>query len=474
MNEPYYNRVFPTNTYIDLRPLYDDRTVLRNPHKGWYYHFIDNGLNRPYYRDGIAPGDHLEHVPGLNHLYLRIDWADIEPEEGRFDWKWLDGIFDEWSRYGYRFSFRVCCFVSNTPYSTPKWVREAGAAGTELTGCFETPFGVQEVTRWEPDYGDPIFLEKLENMLRAFGDKYNGNELVEFVDIGTFGTWGEGHTGFGSGKLWSPDVLRRHIDLHLRYLPDTTLLLNDDMVTHAARFGGADAAVALWEYAMGKGIGMRDDSLCVPGYDKHYGYDTMRAGQMTAAAAHAPVDLEFAHYRMMQTADFKNGFPLIDALAKTHATFAGFHGYADKWLDEQKNLHDYIANRLGYWYFLPGMELAECVSGLPTLMRLYVENRGFARAYHPFTLRIYAVPYDSAVSGETRYLLCEQTGANLCWESGNTACETLRLDFRGVPAGEYELCVGLYEGGRAVRFAVKENCLRGSDVSLTRFTVRQF
>jgi len=70
--------------------------------------------------------------------------------------------------------------------------------------------------------------------------------------------------------------------------------------------------------------------------------------------------------------------------------------------------------------------------------------------------------------------LCEQTGANLCWESGNTACETLRLDFRGVPAGEYELCVGLYEGGRAVRFAVKENCLRGSDVSLTRFTVRQF
>ena len=466
MNEPYYNRPFPAD-YIDLRPLIDDKTVLRNPHKGWYYHYIDNGLNRAYYRDGIAPGDHLEAVPGLNHLYLRIDWADIEPEEGRFDWKWLDDIFDEWSRYGYRFSFRVCCFVSNTPYSTPKWVRDAGAAGTEITSEILTPFGMQEMTRWEPDYGDPIFLAKLENMLRAFGDKYNGHELVEFVDIGTFGTWGEGHTGCGSGKSWPPEVLRRHIDLHLRYLPDTTLLLNDDMVNHAARLGGADAAVALWEYAMGKGIGMRDDSLLVHGYIPIHGYDTMRAGQMTAAAsAHAPVDLEFQHYRMMDLADFRHGYPLIDALAKTHATYAGFHGYADKWLSEQRDLHEYLANRLGYWYFVPAIELPECVAGLPTLMRLHIENRGYARAYHPCTLRVFAA------AGEQRYLLAEETGANLRWESGAAACETLRLDFRGVPAGEYELCVGLFEGERAVKLAVKAEQLRGGAYALAKFTVK--
>lgn len=464
MNEPYYTPTCPS-AYMDLRHLVDDKTVLRNPHKGWYYHYVDNGLARPYYRDGIEEGNHLEQVPGLNHLYLRIDWADIEPQEGEFVWDWLDQIFEEWSRYGYRFSFRICCFVSNTPYSTPKWVRDAGAAGTEISYNTMTPFGEQAIVRWEPDYGDPIFLEKLENMLRAFGAKYNGHDLVEFVDIGTYGTWGEGHTGRGSEKCWGVDVLRKHVDLHLRYLPDTTLLLNDDMVYTAFEADGKETAVAFYEYCMGKGIGMRDDSLCVHSYIDLYGYDTMRTGQLTAAAsAHAPVDLEFDHYRMMQMEDFKNGYPLIEALRTTHATYAGFHAYADHWLSEQQNLCEYVANRLGYWYFITGMELPECVSGLPTLLKLHVENRGWSKAYYPYTLRLYAI------RGDRRYELCSVDGRNLCWEG--TCTETLKLDFRGVPAGDYELAVGLYEKKRPVHFALKQECLRdGHMYALTSFQV---
>lgn len=38
-------------------PLQDDKTVLSNPHKGWYYHSIDNGLTRPTYRDGVTKED---------------------------------------------------------------------------------------------------------------------------------------------------------------------------------------------------------------------------------------------------------------------------------------------------------------------------------------------------------------------------------------------------------------------------------
>lgn len=28
---------------VDLRHLADDRRIVRNPHKGWYWHYIDNG-----------------------------------------------------------------------------------------------------------------------------------------------------------------------------------------------------------------------------------------------------------------------------------------------------------------------------------------------------------------------------------------------------------------------------------------------
>ena len=95
----------------------------------------------------------------------------------------------------------------NEPYYMSKQVRNAGTGGTDISGKVMTPFGEQEVLRWKPDYGAPIFPEKLENMLCALGKKYNGNKFVEFVDIGTFGTWGAGHTGCGSKKLWGVDVL---------------------------------------------------------------------------------------------------------------------------------------------------------------------------------------------------------------------------------------------------------------------------
>ena len=41
-----YEVVSTSKTYRDLRHLADDKTVLENPHKGWYSIFLDNG----YYR----------------------------------------------------------------------------------------------------------------------------------------------------------------------------------------------------------------------------------------------------------------------------------------------------------------------------------------------------------------------------------------------------------------------------------------
>ncbi|MBO4363436.1 MAG: hypothetical protein J5912_03540, partial [Clostridia bacterium] len=92
-----------TPFYRDLRAIADDRRILRNPHKGWYWHYIDNGYPRPNYRRDHDPADHLEDFPGLNHLYLRFDWGDIEKEEGVYDWSYIDSIMEEWSRYDYRF-----------------------------------------------------------------------------------------------------------------------------------------------------------------------------------------------------------------------------------------------------------------------------------------------------------------------------------------------------------------------------------
>ena len=92
---PIYNSKYDvvsfSPTYCDLRHMADDKTVLENPHKGWYYHFLDNGYSRPTYRDRLTEGKRLR-TPCLNHMYLRFDWGDIEKEEGILDWSYHETI----------------------------------------------------------------------------------------------------------------------------------------------------------------------------------------------------------------------------------------------------------------------------------------------------------------------------------------------------------------------------------------------
>lgn len=439
---------------IDLSKSIDDKILLPNPHKGWYIHYVDNGLCRTTYRDGIAEGDFLEDFPGLNHLYLRLDWSDIEPTEGEFDWSFVDSVFASWGAKGYRFSFRFCCFETSNPYATPEWVRLAGAKGSFI----ERKSASASKPLWEPDYGDPVFLEKLNTFLGRCAEKLDGHPLVEFVDVGSFGTWGEGHTFSGSGRAYSADVLRRHIDLHLKHFVRTPLLLNDD-ICNTAKIGGASSfapdgdgsARALAEYCAAKGMGARDDSVCVDFFSRAFGYDTLRSPDFFDYFSRygAPVDIELQHYHMVGPEVMKSCLPFLEALKRSHASFAGFHGYPRPWLEKFRDFTEYAANRMGYWYFLTALDLPECVSGLKSIAGLHVENRGFAPAYRPYTLKLRAV----GDGGE--YPLHSSDGLNLGWVGEHI--ERLTLDFAGVPAGEYELQLGLFDGDIPIRFAMRES-----------------
>ncbi len=468
MNEPYLNRL-PEGT-IDLRTMTDDKRVLRNPHKGWYIHYVDNGFVRKIYRDGIPKGDYLEDLCGINHLYLRVDWSDIEPEEGKFHWELIDDIMDEWAKHDYRFSFRFCCFVPSNAYATPKWVRDAGAKGYMVPSApARSPLIPSvECDKWEPDYGDKIFLEKLENFIAACGERYDGDPRVEFVDVGSFGTYGEGHTSAGTNKVYPASVIKEHLDIHLRHFCRTTVIMNDDLFSSAAEGSGVDEAYELAKYARDCGMGARDDSICVLGCVRDFGYDTLRNGPFfDLFYESAPVDLEFAHFHLTNKENLKDGFALIEALRRTRATYAGFHHYPREWYAMYPNLAEYVANRIGYWYFPISFECSEFISGTVAPCVFNVENRGFARAYNSYTLKIRAVS-----RGGEKYSLCNAEGINLGWKEGTLSSEKLSLDFSGVAAGEYSLEIGLFEGERAIEFAVKSDAISDGYITIGNIVVR--
>lgn len=431
--------------FLDLRHTVDDKRVLKNPHKGWFWHYVDNGFNRGAYRDQNKAGDHLEDFPGLNHLYLRFDWSDIEKSKGVYDFSPLDGIMDEWGKYGYTFALRVCTFEGwgSDWNACPDYIFEEGAK------CYTMPNG-----NVQPDYSDEIFLHYLELFMRKLGEKYNGDSRIELIDIGTYGTWGEGHTVEGDSRIYPVETVKRHFDLHTKYFPDTFILCNDDHIVGRLAHG-MDEVNEILRYAEARGMGLQDDSICCDGYTQINAYDTMRAPwAFERLSEYAPSCIEFAHYTYIRPqfdCHYRNGYTVIEALKNSRATFAGFHGYPRVWLENERYLAEYCANRLGYWFFLTGMVIPPLQRTAHNFITLHIENRGWARAYHDYKLkiRIACAEYEKTITSDFDLRTVKP---------GGSADIRVRLDLRGFPEGRYRyvLYVGIFDGERPVELAVKK------------------
>ena len=384
---------------IDLRREWDERTPLKNPHKGWYHHFPDNHIGKYV----VAKDADLLAFPGMDHVYIRLAWAYLEPREGEFDWGVIDRIIDKWTKLGLGVAFRISCKETSTDrieqqYATPRWVMEAGAKG----GYYRMGKPAGPEGPWEPDFADPVFMAKLENFLKAFAARYDGKPWLRYVDIGSIGDWGEGHTWAGSRMECGLATRLKHVDLHLKHFKKSLLVATDDFV-HA--LNDPAERKKLHEHIIASGISYRDDSILVNGYLRGLSDAfTVRSPEMFAEAwLKTPTVFELEHYGTVkkmgnwdgrpdsQVAQFGKGKKGPDyfrgALELLHATYIGYHGYAHEWLVDNPELTGELLNRCGYWYFLHSIRLPEkLAAGQEVAMEMAWENRGVAPAYQAFQL----------------------------------------------------------------------------------------
>ena len=313
----------------------DTGQALVNPDMGWTMHFYSNVIEN--YGSRLAPSDTLDDFPGLSTVYLRVPWSFLEPEEGRFDWSLVDTPAQRWIGKGKRIALRISCTESWMRYATPEWVHKAGAQGYDFTpgqGAHEG--GVF----WEPDYADPVFLEKLEGFLQAMAERYDGNENVAFLDVGSYGVWGEGHT-FHSSRIQVDDATKKkHLDLHLKHFPKTLLALNDDYVGHDVREGHAP----LTDYALQQGVTLRDDSILVQPPPRSW-YHAELAQPFWPKL---PVVLEHEHFGSSKRKGAWDGELLRKAVEDYHASYLSIHWWPREELDENRETIRRINLRLGY------------------------------------------------------------------------------------------------------------------------------
>jgi hypothetical protein len=167
------------------------------------------------------------HVAGLS---VRSGWQKIEPEEGAYNWEYLDGAVKTAGRNGKKVMLRVLAGIA-----TPQWVYKAGVRKFEYTD--QNPY--------HPTYGqslvipvpwDDAYLDRWAAFVKALGARYNGEESVSIVQMTGPARGGEMHldakkdregwraAGYTNARL--VEAWKRTIDAYAAAFPDKCLAID--------------------------------------------------------------------------------------------------------------------------------------------------------------------------------------------------------------------------------------------------------
>ena len=161
----------------------EETGVFRNPGQGWST------------MGGKGSFDQTDPVVNIGSVYCRYTWAQLEPEEGRYDWKRLEDQLDFAASKGLPASFRVMCASRHdgTGWPTPEWVFNKGAKDDP----FVTPKIVRgkatNIVHHTPIFDDPVFMDAHRRFIKALAARYDGDPRLAGLDLGSFGHWGEWH-----------------------------------------------------------------------------------------------------------------------------------------------------------------------------------------------------------------------------------------------------------------------------------------
>lgn len=439
----------------NLEPMWDTIRPLDNPDKGWYHHLLDNGVDKY----SIKNDSLFQSFPGMDHLYLRLAWSYLEPKEGEFDWHYIDEIVEKYVSLGYQIAFRITSKETGTypgsvgqelngvQYATPVWVEKAGAKGYIVEN--------EGVRTWMPDWDDPVYLEKLDRFHGAFAERYDEEKWVIYVDVGSIGEWGEGHTSFSTRVPPTIEEVKANLNVYLKNYKHTQLVVTDDLIYY-----GKPEAIEkeLFNYAIQNGFTLRDDSPLVDWYLQQ-NLDTWSVSHpqyYDPLYLEKPIVFELQHYGNVkkdgnwlgengiieiQKYGYSGAEIMRKAIKTMHATYIGYHGFAEEWLVDNPKLTEELTNLCGYWYFPVSIEIIEVEKSKLSFGIKWL-NKGVAPAYSAYMLigKLKNIKYPEEVI--TFNIL---NSGNRNWLPQKIVSENYTANFNHKLKGNYKLSIQLYD-----------------------------
>ena len=343
---------------------------------------IDDVLSNPF--KGFAPwvGENNPVYPATLQ-YVNLTWRELEPVEGTVDFAKMERNWGSVQATGRRVGFRVCAALPGDAghIDIPQWLADRGIRmrAYEIDGAHGLA----------PDWDDPEFLAAHHAFIAALGARYDTDPRVAWIDIGSYGFWGEWH-------VWMNDSLAAKLSTKQSILSDYFEAFPTKMKVIAFDDRFATRTVT------DRGWGIRNDCLGTSDSNDWY-LESLRAidpGLNDRVWKTALIGGEFCGGGRGAVEGTTARFDLnFDFIKKTHWSFIGPAGGA---INPQNEAHrkdlDLLANTLGYWFSLRSAEFDPAVSrGGSLAITFKVANKGVAPFYYPWPLVLHLVN----PSGET-------------------------------------------------------------------------
>ena len=169
--------------------------------------FAYNGYQSAH---GVKVWEKIMAKPWISGVTFSFFWKDLEPEKGKFNWKYLDDVIALAAKHGKT--------VGLWPYLPAPWLPDwmKGRIGTYDLNKTRTKSNI-------PYMLDPVLIKEYNEHLAAIAKRYNGNPNVHYVLVSLSGT-----SGMHNNVTPAPvqfDLLRKKfnytVDAHIKAWQDT-------------------------------------------------------------------------------------------------------------------------------------------------------------------------------------------------------------------------------------------------------------
>ncbi|WP_081647721.1 DUF4832 domain-containing protein [Butyrivibrio sp. VCB2006] len=376
---------------------------------------------------GYAPSATSESLCEKSTLvYCEVTWAEIEPEEGVFNWDHYDSThhMKRWRDEGKTVVLRFVCDKPGKEehMDIPQWLYDKTGDGQ----FYDISYG----KGYCPEYNNEIFIQEHERVIKEVARHFKEKAFVSYVELGSLGHWGEWHTYYTAGLPRMPETTVR-----AKYVKHYT-----DNFTFCRLLMRRPFA----ELPDGAGVfndmtGISHDTSTWLGWISEGG-DYNETGEKGALVAvpeiwnKAPVGGEFASSVPISTMLGENYDETVSLLKQSHMSFIGpMVPYVKRESLEFYESADSLLKYVGYRYRVKELNIRKSLGRDTAELTVTITNDGVCPIYFDCVPCLYVeLPEGSDISFEGKEGVRAQEGT----EAEGMMVYRLNIDLKSMLTGQ--------------------------------------